>query len=143
MRHLPIVTGESDQGEDLAHRNRDLRSLLALHPEPISNVLEDGQMREERIVLEHEADAAVIGLDAGDVAIADKNASPRRLLEAGDHAKRRGLAATRWSDQREQLARPHLEGDVMDGSDRTLHAMQKLCGHVVETYGERAQASWS
>jgi len=143
MRHLPFEAREPHQGEDLAHRNRDVRSLLALHPEPIGNVLEDGQMREQRIVLEHEADAAVIGLDAGDVPIADEDASRRRLLEACDHAKRRGLAATRWSEQRDEFARPHLEGDVTHGNDRTLHAMLELRGHVLETYGERGQASWS
>src|SRR6516225_6613995 len=143
MWHLPLEAGKPHQGEDLAHRNRDVRSLLALHPEPIRHVLEDGQMREERIVLEHEADAAVIGLDASDVPIANEDASRRRLLEACDHAKRRGFAAARWSEQRDEFARLHLEGDIMHGSDRTLHAMLELRGHVLETYGERAQASWS
>src|SRR5262245_39225092 len=128
MRHLPLEAGEPDQGEDLAHRNRDLQSLLALHPEPIRNVLEDGQMREQRIVLEHEADAAVIRLNAGDIPIADEDTSRRRLLETRDHAKRRCLAATRWSKQREQFARLYFEGDVTHGGDHTLRAMLELRG---------------
>ena len=40
-----------------------------------------------------------------------------RDLEAGDHAQRRGLAAARRAEQREELAVAIVEVDVVDGDD--------------------------
>ena len=40
-----------------------------------------------------------------------------RLFEAADHAQRRGLAAARRSEQREELARLDHEVDVVDGDE--------------------------
>ncbi len=37
-----------------------------------------------------------------------------RQLEAGEHAQQRGLAAARGSEQREELAAPDVEGDIVD-----------------------------
>ena len=44
------------------------------------------------------------------------------LLEAGDHAQRRRLAAARRAEQRQQLARLDVEADVAHGVDLALHA---------------------
>src|SRR4029453_11148269 len=100
-------------------------------------------MREQRIVLEHETDAAVVGLGAGDVSIADEDAPCRRFLKPRDHAEGCGLAATRRSQQCEELPRPHLEGDLMHGGDRTLHAVLEQRGDPVEADGEWAHGRWS
>jgi hypothetical protein len=37
-----------------------------------------------------------------------------RALEAGDHAQTRRLAAARWTEQREELARGHVQIDAGD-----------------------------
>src|SRR5262249_11589032 len=53
------------------------------------------------------------------------------VLEPGDHAKDRGLAAPGWAEQHQELAVGNPEGDVADGLDlaETLHQVldQDLC----------------
>src|SRR5207302_2746073 len=53
--------------------------------------------------------------------------SQARALEAGDRAQRRGLAAAARPEQREELARGHLEADVVRGADR-LAALADVVG---------------
>src|SRR5262245_32178335 len=93
-------------------------------------------MREQGVVLEHEADAAVVGLKPGHIPVPNKDASPCRFLKAGDHPQGRGLAATGGPEQRKQLSWPYLERDVVHGGNRTLHAMLKLRGNPIEPYGK-------
>ena len=73
------------------------------------DVLAHGQRRIERIALEGHGDAAPrrgsawMGLPASVIA------PLRHVLEAGDHAERRGLAAARRAEQRDDLARLDVE----------------------------------
>ena len=54
----PAVAGELDERQGLGHPPRDLRPVHALHAQAEAHVLGDGAVREERVVLEHHADAA-------------------------------------------------------------------------------------
>ena len=64
-----------------------------LQAEP--DVLGDGQVREERVVLEDHADPALLGRyprsGARDSAAVDLDGASARLLEPGDEAQERGL----------------------------------------------------
>src|SRR6266576_2334330 len=71
-------------------------------------------MRKQRIILEHEANVALVGGEPGDILAAEKNAPRRWLLESGNHSQRRGLAASRRSEQSEKLARLDLEVEIPD-----------------------------
>ena len=60
-------------------------------------------MREQRVVLKHHADAALLWRDAC-AALADarafkKNLAAGKRLKPGDGAQRGGLAAARWAEQ--------------------------------------------
>ena len=68
------------------------------------DVLEHGHVPEERVVLEHEPDAAVAGVALGGVlALEDHRAGVGRL-EPGDDAQQRRLARPGRPEQRDQLA---------------------------------------
>jgi hypothetical protein len=95
VRLLALVARQPDQLEHLAHGARDRGPVAALHPQTIGHVLEYREMGKQRVVLEHEADAALVGQDVRDVAAADQDGALVGLLEARDHAQGRRLAAAR------------------------------------------------
>jgi hypothetical protein len=95
-------------------------------------------MREQRVVLEHEADAALVGGQARHVLSAKHDAAGIGRLEARDHAQRRGLAASRRPEQRQELARRHVEGDVTRRVHLTLDAMRKALGYAVHAHTDGA-----
>jgi hypothetical protein len=71
-------------------------------------------MWEERVVLEDRVDVALVRRRVGDVAPVEQDASIGRLLEAGDEAQGRRLAAARRAEQREELAAGDAEVEVID-----------------------------
>ena len=71
----------------------------------------------ERVVLEHHGDVAVLRLQAVDDAIADGDGAAGDVLQAGDHAQRRGLAAARRPDQHDELVVGDMQVEVLHGDD--------------------------
>ncbi len=76
-------------------------------------------MRPQRVALKHHADIALVrGDDAarriGDEPLAEVDAAPIRIDEAGDQVQGRGLAAARGTEHRSHLAVPELDGYVVD-----------------------------
>ena len=69
----------------------DLRH--ALLAQAVGDVLGDGHVREQGVRLEHGVDVALVRRDALHVLAADADEALVGLLEAGEHAQRRGLAA--------------------------------------------------
>ena len=84
-------------------------------------------------MLEYEADAAVAGRNAGDVATVQRNAAVVDLDEAGDGAQQRALAAAARAEQHEELALLDLERDVVDDRQRLIPL-----GDLVERDGHGA-----
>jgi hypothetical protein len=72
---------------------------------------------EERVVLEHDADPALLGRDGAAGTRHDLSAQGDGArvgaLEPGDEAQRGGLAAARRAEQREDLAFRHPEREVV------------------------------
>ena len=99
-----------------ARRNVGFRHLAHLEPE--GHVLGDGQMREQRVALEHHAGVALPRRQHRDVLAAEAHAAGGRRDEAGDHAQRRGLAAAARPEQHHELAVAHVERDVVHGDGR-------------------------
>jgi hypothetical protein len=108
--------------------------------ERIGHVLAHRHVRPHRVGLEHHADVAFArgnqhaALGFGDHAPADRDAPAGRMLEAGDAAQGRGLAAARRAQQYHDLARRHLEAHAVDGRvagpellDQRLD--EQRCGH--------------
>ena len=97
-----VAVAELRQLDDLEHL-RDALVGLGLadagHLQAEGDVLRDGQVREQRIGLEHHADIALVGFQPGDVLAADDDLAGGRLLEAGNHPEHGGLAATRRPEE--------------------------------------------
>jgi hypothetical protein len=95
-----------------------------------ADVLGHGQVREERIVLEDHADAATLGRHpgavAGDGRVLEPDLAGVRVLEAGDQAQQRRLAAAARAEERDDLAL--LDAEV--GGVHGLHRAEAL-GHAV------------
>ena len=81
-------------------------------------------MREQRIVLEHHADAPVLRRDvAGRTAhhrVVDADVAFADALEAGDAAQHRGLAAARRAEQAADRPRGERQVQVVDGGARAI-----------------------
>jgi hypothetical protein len=86
------------------------RHLAGHQGEP--DVLLDGQVRVERVILEHHCDIPLRGRDVVDEAIGDVDASAVGALQPRNQPQQRGLAATGWTEQDEALAGQHLEIDI-------------------------------
>ena len=86
--------------------------------EPETHVVLDGEMGEQRVVLEHDADAALLGRDdapgARDHPAAQGDGARVGGLQTSDQAKRGGLAAARWSEERDDLAFHDAQGQAVD-----------------------------
>ncbi|MNL24761.1 hypothetical protein D3C87_1462090 [compost metagenome] len=55
-------------------------------------VLGDGHVREQRVMLEHRVDRALKGRAVGDVFAVEQNLAFGREFEPGDHPQERGFA---------------------------------------------------
>ena len=111
LRRLPV--GELRQPDDrqqLLHPRGRLPGVHLLAPGPEGDVVGDGHVGEERVVLKDGVDVAPIGRDPRDVLAVEQNPSGGGQLEARDHPQRGGLAAARGAEQREELAA--LDGEV-------------------------------
>ena len=94
---------------------------------PYADVVADGHVREQRVVLEDGVDVTVERRDRGHVLAVEQDAARGRQLEAGDHPERRGLARPRRTEHREELAVADVEVDAVDGDDVAeplLHALE-------------------
>jgi hypothetical protein len=74
-------------------------------------------VREQRVGLEDRVDVALVRRDADGGAAVDLDLALGRLVEAGDHAQRRRLAAAGRAEQRQELAGLHLEVDGVDSDE--------------------------
>src|SRR6201999_1754799 len=91
------------------------RGLLVLQPE--RDVVPYRHEREQRVGLEHGVDRTLVRGIPRDVAAVEFDAAGVRLFEAGDHAQRRRLTATRRPEQRVELPGRYVEVDARNGGD--------------------------
>ncbi len=115
---------ELDQIEQLHGAAADLAGGRAggarAHLEAERDVLEDRHMAEQRIVLEHEADIALLdGLFRG-IGIAKEYLAGGGHFQARNEPQQRGLARAGWPQQRDQFTRTDIERDIVE------------CGETVE-----------
>ncbi len=82
-----------DEREKLSGSRSALGFVDSLHLEREGDVVEAGEVREQRIALEHHGRAAFGGRQIGDVGAAVNDVSLARGLMSRDHAQRGSLAA--------------------------------------------------
>ena len=104
-------------------------SLLPCATQAEGDVVGDRQVREQRVALEHRVDRAPVGLEPGDVVVAERDGARGGLLEPGHHPQGRGLAAAGRAEQREERALRDGQVQVVDRGEGT------------ERLGDRRRAS--
>jgi hypothetical protein len=110
--------------------------------EPVADVLRDGEVREQGVGLEHDAEVALRGGQARDVAPALVDAPGVLPLEARDHAQQRGLPASGRAEEADELARPDVEVDAVErgeGAEALHHALYADSG--IHRGGTRVSAA--
>ena len=90
----------------------DLAPAEAHVLESESHVLVHAHVRVERIGLEHHGKPAVGGRNVRDALAVDQDVAAADLLEAGDDAQQRGLAAAGGADEHHELAIRDREVDA-------------------------------
>ena len=110
----PLVLGVLDvhQGEIVHHPFTPFRPQLTA-PEHLVHgqlhVFEDGQPRQQRMVLE---DYGPIRSGLADLFVLEEHTAAGRLHEPGDDVEQRGLAAARVADDGDELALLHAQADI-------------------------------
>ena len=113
-----LLVEERFEAEDLRRLAHALADLLLLHlaqPEAERDVVEDGQVRVERVGLEDHRDVAVLRRHLVDDTVTDPNLALADLLEPGDHAQGRRLAAAGRADEHHELLVLGFEIEFGDG----------------------------
>src|SRR5690606_11072267 len=87
------------------------------HFQPEADIVEHAHMAKERIMLEDEADIAVLHAFERGVLVAEMNGPLGGEIEPRDQAQKRGLARARRPQQRDQLARMDIERYVVQGGE--------------------------
>ena len=93
---------------ELEHFARALRALVAAPTPrtrgPYATFSSTRHVREQRVVLEHGVDVALVRRHVGDVRAVEQHLPAVGLLEARDQPQARGLARARGPEHREELA---------------------------------------
>ena len=97
-------------------RSAHLLPRQAPAPQREGDVLEDGHVRVERVVLEDHRDVAPLRREVVDDRVADANLAFGDLLEARDHPQGSRLPAPRGADEDDELAVLDLEIELIDGT---------------------------
>ena len=94
----------------------------------VGNVLGDGHVREQGVVLEDGVDVALVGRYPLHRLARDHDVAFGGIFEPRQHAERGGLAAPRRPQQRQELSRLDLEIDAVDGRDgaEPFHQLTQL-----------------
>ena len=120
---------ELDELQELRHARADLvlgeAPRARPHAQAEGDVLEHRHVAEERVVLEHEADAALSHVAHGRVLAREQHLAAVGPLEPGDDPQQARLARARGAEERHQLARRDVQAHVVhrdEGAERLRHA---------------------
>src|SRR4029078_3733352 len=80
------------------------------------DVLKHRQVREERIILEHQGDVAGVHRRAEQVALLERDPPGIGLVNSGHGAQNAGLSAPRRAEQGEELPLSHLQRNPVGGA---------------------------
>ena len=99
-------------------RRRPFRLVDAPAPaQPVGDVVLHGQVGEQGVRLEDRVHRAAMRRDVHEVAAVEQDVAVGRLFEAGDQPQGGGLAATRRTEQREELAGLDAQVDTVHRGD--------------------------
>src|SRR5438874_2016164 len=110
-----FLSGQTQEGEHIGDAPPDVVILDAPALQPIGDILEHIEMREEGVVLEHDDGAPPLRRYFVHPAVLYADLAFVRLDEAGDQAKQGGLAAAARSEKRGDLALRDRKIHIGDG----------------------------
>ena len=113
-------------------RNGGLGETILAQPE--CDVPGDTEMREQGIALKHHVDGPSMRRHRRDVAAVEHNAALVGHLEPGQQAQQGGLAASRRTEQGEELVAVDVEAQPIDRGD-----FAKVLGNVLEAHQRRGR----
>ena len=117
---------EPEQARGLVDALLDLRLRPLGQLQAEGDVLRDGHVRVERVVLEHHRDVTVLLGNVVHAPAADVEVARADVLEPRDHAERGRLATARRSDEDEQLRFGDLEREVLDGLEAVREPLREM-----------------
>ncbi len=126
---------EPDEVQQLLDLVGDLGLRALLDRQAEADVVGDAHVLEGGVVLEDEADLAALRRVVRDLLVADDHRAVVGLLEAGDHAQQRRLAAARGAEQRGQRAVADGHAHVVEREELAV-----ALGHVA---GFDPHGQWS
>ena len=116
LRGHPLrVRLHRDELEEFHRLLAPRRLVDATHLQGKRDIVEAGQVREQRVALEHHRSAALGGRQIGHVGRADEDVAFGCAFVPGDHPERRGLAASRRAQQATIAVGGDAEVDRVDG----------------------------
>src|SRR4029079_10739688 len=118
---------ELDELQQSVHAVRDLRLRPLPDLQAERDVVVDGQGLKGRVVLEDEADAAVLRWATRHVDTVDHDAPGVGALEPGDDPQQGRLAAAAGAEERGERALGHLHRDVVE-CDEVVEALRDAQG---------------
>ena len=129
------------EAEELDHRVGPLRRGLrrhAAHRQREQDVVARGEVRIERVVLEHHRDVARARTERRHRAIVEEDLALAHRLDAGNHLQRRRLATAGRSEQRQHLALRADEVQIADGRNIAITLRDRLEPH--RCHGQKASS---
>src|SRR5690606_13811815 len=105
---------EPDEGERIDRALVRFSPAHSASTQTERRVLDDAEVREQRVRLEHHPDIALVRGDARDIPATEHHGAAVIRLEAREHAQRRRLAAARRAEEREELAGRDVEVDTVE-----------------------------
>ncbi|MNT02284.1 hypothetical protein D3C72_1367750 [compost metagenome] len=113
-RIAALEAGQLHQRQRLLHAGRQLTPRLGLHLEAEGDVVPHRHVGEERIALEHHADAPLLGRLPGDVLTGHPHLTAIHRSEPGQRPQQGGLAAAGGAEQGHQLPLADAEFDPLE-----------------------------
>ena len=124
VRVAPALGEQADELEHLVRSPPPLRAVHPAQPQAVGDVVAGRHVREQAVGLEDHAHVAAVGRHVGDVLAVDDDPAAVRLVEPGQRAQRGRLAAAGRAEQRDQLPRGDLQGETVEGADRSIGTME-------------------
>ncbi len=125
-RQAILEAPELDRLEEARDPCLDLGATDTAGAQAVGHVLRHRHVREEGVVLEDDADVALVGRQVVDDGAVDAHATGRLAHEARDDAEEGGLAAARGAEQGHDLTGLDGERDAVDGGRRSVADRQVL-----------------
>ncbi len=124
-RQLHELERPVDPGGDVVGRD-------AAHPESEADVPRHAHVREQRVVLEHHAEAALLRRQHVDPLVVEPDAALGQRHQPRDAVQRGRLAAAGRAEQRDELAAPDRQRHVGQRVERLARGTREAARHAVE-----------